>query len=404
MVAPDPDRPLSVVYFSNALVRGGAEEHIVTLLRGLDRSRFRARLVCTPRVATSIAPDVPADVEVVALELRRPGQVGAAWRFLGLLRRWRPDILHSHLFYASVFASPLGRLAGVPVIVETPHLRERWRHGWLKSHYVVDRAIGRLVDRYIAVSEANATYLVGEKGIPARKVAVVPNGVDLDRFDTRSIDGGQIRRAHGLRPDDRLIVVIGRLEPQKGHTVLLEALPAVAARVPGVRAVLVGEGSLRRELESDAARLGLTSRVTFTGYCADVVPWLAAADLTVLPSFYEGLPLAAIESLAAGRPVVASEVDGTPEVVVDGRTGLTVPPGDPAALAAALVRLLDDHDLRRRLAGAGPGWVRDRFSREGQIERTQVVYRDTWRQRLGARATVAATTPPRGARADGRSR
>ena len=137
--------PLSVLYFSNALARGGAEEHILTLLRGLDRARFRLHLVCTPEVAQRIRPDLPGDVDLIPLRLRQPRQIEAARRLARILRERRVDVLHSHLFYSSLFASPIGWLCRVPLIVETPHVREGWRRGWLKSRFVVDRLAGRVV-------------------------------------------------------------------------------------------------------------------------------------------------------------------------------------------------------------------------------------------------------------------
>jgi len=369
---------ISVLHFSNALVRGGAEEHILTLLRGLDRRYFRLHLVCTPAVAEKIQPDLPPDVELIPLRLRHPKDLGAARQLDRILRERRVDILHSHLFYSSLFASPLGWLCRVPVILETPHVREQWRRGWLKSRFFVDRFAGRFVDYYIAVSDANARYLIEEKGLPPQKVVVIHNGSDLERFDPAHQPPPGLKSSLGFGATDPVLLILGRLEPQKGHRVLLEALPAVRAEFPRVRLVCVGEGGLRVELENRARQLGLTDAVRFVGYQTNVTDWLALADLTVLPSFYEGLPLVAVESLAAGRPVVATEVDGTPEVVLDGRTGLTVPPGNAERLAQAIARLLRDAELCRRFAQAGRQWVRERFSRERQVWQTQEFYLYAW--------------------------
>ncbi|PYN14724.1 MAG: hypothetical protein DME05_14400, partial [Candidatus Rokuibacteriota bacterium] len=198
---------------------------------------------------------------------------------------------------------------------------------------VVDRIAGRFVDQYIAVSDANRRYLVEEKGLARHKVVVIHNGCDLRRFNPHHRAPAGMRESLGFGASDPVLVVVGRLEPQKGHRVLFDALPAVRAQFPRVRLVCVGEGARRQELEQQVAASGLGDTVRFVGQQANVADWLALADVTVLPSFFEGLPLAAIESLAAGRPMVASAVDGTPEVVVDGATGLTVPPGDAAGLA-----------------------------------------------------------------------
>ena len=400
-------RRLAVLYFSNSLQRGGAEEHILTLLRGLDRERFRAHLVCTPEVAAALHGDVPEDVEVTPLRLRRPGQLAAALALGRLLRSRRVDVLHAHLFYASLFASPIGWLCGVPAIIETPHVREHWRHGWLKGRFVVDRFVGRFVDRFIAVSEANARYLVETKGLPAGKITVIQNGCDIRRFDPDRPPPPGLRDRLGIDPSDPVVLVLGRLAPQKGHRVLLDALPAILRHFPRTRIVCVGEGELKRDLESHARRLGVGGAVYFAGYQVDVPAWLALADLTVLPSFYEGLPLAAVESIATGRPVVATEVDGTSEVVVDGQTGLLVPPGDPGSLGVAVCRLLSDPAERGRLGRAGRARAVSHFDQAQQIGRTQELYlaaheRSTPAWTPGRRARSVSAVPH--ATASGRER
>jgi glycosyltransferase involved in cell wall biosynthesis len=364
---------ISILYFSNSAVRGGAEEHILTLLRGLDRSRFHAGLACTPEVARQIRPDVPDDVELVPLRLRTPRDGGAIRALAGILRGRRIDVLHSHLFRASLVASPIGRLCRVPLVVETPHLRESWRRG-VKACFLVDRLAGCFVDRYIAVSEANRRYLIDVKRLPPRKIVVIHNGRDVRRFSPQHRPPAGLRRALGFDDDTTLLVVVGRLEPQKGHRVFLDALPAIRREFPELGVICLGEGALRAELERRVAQIGLADTVRFVGYQSNVADWLALADVAVLPSLYEGLPLAAIESLAAGRPMVATAVDGTPEVVVDGATGLTVPPGNPAELARAICRLLRDPQLGERLSRAGRDWVVEHFDERHQVQRTQTLY------------------------------
>ena len=364
---------ISVLYFSNTLTRAGAEEHVLTLLQGLDRSRFRPHLICTPEVAEKIQADVPPDVDPIPIRLRKPTDGAAALSVARILRERRIDVLHSHLFYSSLFASPVGKLCRVPLVVETPHVRERWRRG-LKSGFVVDRLVGRFVDQYIAVSEANRRYLIEEKGLPPQNIVVIHNGCDVERFNPHHPVPRGLRQSLRLPDDDPLLVVIGRLEPQKGHQVLFEALPSIHAEFPRTRVVCVGDGALRAELERRVADAGLADSVRFVGQQGNVEDWFALADLTVLPSFYEGLPLAAIESLAAGRPVVATAGDGTPEIVVDGATGLTVPPGDPRALARAICQLLSDPGRREKFALAGREWVLERFRKDRQVQRTEALY------------------------------
>jgi glycosyltransferase involved in cell wall biosynthesis len=370
---PGPKRA-SVAHFTAAEVRAGVEEHILTLLRGLERRYFRLHLVCRPQVIEKLQADLPRDVEVEPLDLGRLGPAAAAGRLTRCLRQWHIDLLHSHQFSASLLASPIGLLCRVPVIVETPHLREAWRKGWLKGSFVLDRLVSHCIDYYIAVSEANARYLVDEKRLPSRKVVVIHNGIDLGRFNPRRRAPVGMARGLGFADDDPVLVVLARLDPQKGHRSLLQALPRVLGEFPKVRLVFVGDGALRSEMELEARALGLQECVRFVGYQSNPIDWLALADFTVLPSYFEGLPIAAIESLAMEKTMVATRVDGIPEVVVDGKTGLTVPPGNPAALAEAICRLLRDPDLRQRLGQAGRDWVKRGFSQEEQVRQTEDLY------------------------------
>ncbi|HET9802754.1 MAG TPA: glycosyltransferase family 4 protein [Candidatus Acidoferrum sp.] len=375
------DPRIRLAYFSNASARGGAEEHILTLLRGLDRSRFDACLICSPAVADMLGRDVPSDVKVFALTFDKPWQISGAVKLAKLLRRNRIQILHSHLFYSSLFASPVGWLCGIPAILETPHLRELWREGkgWPKSSFVIDRGIGKCVDGYIAVSKANGMYLERVKRLSAEKIHVIQNGSDLDRFRPDHSAPEDMRSRFGFNEIDRILLIPARLEPQKGHRILFEALAKILEEFPAVRIVCAGEGALLPELQEQVQKLGVANRVSFVGRQQKLEDWFALCEFTVLPSFFEGLPLVAVESLAAGRPMVATAVDGTPEVIVDGKTGLTVPAGDSSALAAAICRLLGDADLCRKMARTGRQWAIENFTQKMQLDRTQELYVDLLR-------------------------
>ena len=381
-------QPISVLHFTNATVRAGAEEHILTLLRGLSQQDFRLHLVCDPEIADVMRPDIPDGVELIPFSFRRFDQFTSALRLRDILRSKRVDILHSHLFWSSLFASVVGRFCGVPVILETTHVRELWRTGW-KSNFAIDRAVGRCVDRYIAVSEANACYLVEQKGLPRKKVRVIRNGSDVRRFDPEHKPPSTLRKSLGFGESDPVLVVVARLEPQKGHKVLLSAMPSIRAEFPNVRLVCVGDGVLRSELTEQARALGLEANVKFAGTQTNVQDWLALSDISVLPSFYEGLPLVAIESLAAGIPVVATDVDGTPEIVVNGKTGLTVPTNDPRALTQAISLLLHSPELRHQFGTAGRQRVLEEFSEAQQIRRTAELYFETYREKTGRSVSAA---------------
>src|SRR5579883_469651 len=195
-----------------------------------------------------------------------------------------------------------------------------------------------------------------------------------------------LREQLQIPPQAPVLVVVARLEPQKGHAVLLRALPRVLASFPATRLICVGAGSLAADLRAEAGALRVAHAVRFAGFQADIRPFLALAAISILPSFYEGMPLVAMESLAAGVAMIATDVDGTPEIIVHGQTGLLVPPGDPAALAAAILRLLADDSLRAALAANGQAWVRRRFDRHRQIQATQELYVSAWRESCEKRA------------------
>jgi glycosyltransferase involved in cell wall biosynthesis len=375
-------KPISLMMFSNSTVRAGVEEHILELLRGLDRSLFRLHLACPDELLEKFGDDIPKDVQKTAVMIDHLSDIRGAIRLARALRQQEIQILHSHTFRASLFASPIARLSGVPVVIETSHSCEPWRHGWLKSRYLIDRLAGSCVDSFIAVSSACARHLTENKKLAAGKVRVVHNGCNLAKYDPARPAPAEMRQSLGLPENAPVLVVLARLEPQKGHHVLLDAMPSVLREFSNAHLVCVGDGALRESLEKQAERLGIRDSVHFVGYQTNAPDWLALADFTVLPSYYEGLPLVAIESLAAGRTMVATAVDGTPDVVVDGVTGLTVPAGDSERMAEAICILLRDPSLRRTLADSGRRHVIEAFSSQKFIRETSQLYLDAWAQHL----------------------
>jgi glycosyltransferase involved in cell wall biosynthesis len=329
-----------------------------------------------------------AGVKCLPLEFSSRLDVLTSARLLRFIRRENIAILHCHLFTASLSGAGVARMAGVGAVLETCHGPEVWRMGkGLRASFWVDRQVGRLVDRYIAVSHAAARHLIETKRVPKDKIRVIHNGRDLDRFGpTNTQRRTATRNSLGLR-DQPTIMTLARLDEQKGHRHLIDALAKVAAHRPDVVTILVGEGPLENPLRAQCAALGMTDRIRFLGYRRDVPELFEAADMVVLPSLYEGLPLVAIEALAAGRPMVATEVDGTPEVVLHEKTGLLVPPANPTALAAAIERLLDNPELASRLATDGRKFVRENFTLQRQIEETVALYSElTGQSREGAAA------------------
>jgi len=369
-------RRVSVLFVLTSPVRGGVEEVVLALARRLDAREFRLALAAPAPLLEAFAPDLKGvAIETLAVEAeswRRRDEVGKLSAFI---ERFRPDVVNAHLFRSAVVAAPLARWHGARV-VETYHGREGWRRGLIGGSFLADRLVARFVDRVIAVSEAARAFLIAGKGYDTRKIVVVPNGRDLSVFRPGA-GGDAVRKELGIDRATPLVGVLGRLEEQKGHVYLLEAWPSVLAEFPDARLLLVGDGSLRAALERRVDGLAIRPSVLFAGFRSDAPRVLDALDVLALPSLYEGMPLTAIEASAMAKPVVATAVDGTPEVIREGRTGRLVPPREPAALSRALRALLRDPLAAQRMGRAGRDLVLDRFDLTRQVDATARVYRET---------------------------
>ena len=306
---------------------------------------------------------------VLRADVGRLHRVAGVATLARLVRREGVDVLHTHtLAAANATGRIAGRLGGARVVSHL-HIENVFRPGTELVVRRVDNATARLSAALVAVSEdTRRAYL--RQGYPDR-TEVVHNGVDLDGTGP----SGTVRAELGIPRHAALVVEVGRLCDVKGQRELIEAI----ADVPDAHAVLVGAdveqgGAFRRELERAADDAGVRDRVVFAGVRDDTRSILAEADVVALPSWTEGLPLVVLEAMAQGRAVVATPVGGTPELVVEGETGLLVPPRDPRALAAALRRLVDDPDLRARLGEAGLARVRERFTTDAMTSRMLEIY------------------------------
>jgi glycosyltransferase involved in cell wall biosynthesis len=300
---------------------------------------------------------------VEVLPLRRSFQLAAAWRLARLLRRRRADLLHTHTLAAANVLSRLAAAAARVPVVSHLHIENHFRPATRRLLAGLDNATARLAARLVAVSE-DTKRAYARQGYPRGRIEVVYNGVELPP------DNGYRRN------EPPRIGEIARLCDVKGQRELLQAL----ARVPDAQLVLAGRdleqgGAFQDALEHESERLGIRERVEF-GFREDVPALLETLDVVALPSWTEGLPIVLLEAMAHGRPVVATPVGGTPELVTDGETGLLVPPRDPEALAEALRRVLDDPDLARRLGEAGRARVAERFTAAEQARRILAIYDD----------------------------
>jgi glycosyltransferase involved in cell wall biosynthesis len=372
--APSASR-IRILHILTNEVRGGIEEGVLSLLRLMDRERFVPLLACPPKLIEAYGRELGDDLKVYPLpRLCRPYQVSAMVQLVRILRASAPDVVHTHLFVTSLCVAPVAKLIGIPVVVESCRIREGWRGNAWKGYWI-DRVVDGFVDANVTNSDALRRYLLEVKRFPADKVVVIRNGRDLSRVLAPPVsETAALRREFHLCPDALVVVAPGRLEAQKGHDYLLQALPAVLKQFPNLRMFIVGEGSLRQQLAAKITELNLQDHVMLTGYRKDVYDLFRLSDLVVLASLFEGLPLVAIEAGALGKTILATAVDGTPEVVLHGETGWLVPPANSADLAVAMCKLLVDAELRARLGEQARKYVTQEFSFDRLVVETEGLY------------------------------
>jgi glycosyltransferase involved in cell wall biosynthesis len=411
--APRPSPPpIRVLHVITRLIVGGAQENTllsvegldrlpefeVTLATGLDdgpegslldRARRTTRLVVIPELGRSIDPWA----DIVAF-----------FKLYRLIRRGRYQIVHTHSSKAGVLGRLAARLAGTPIVVHTLHsLVFHDYQPWIVNRlwWVVKKLCAPMTDHYVSVSRRIADRAIAERIAPADKFTTIYSGMELQWFLDARVDGDAVRREFGIPPGAPVVGKIARLFPLKGHDQLLDAAPAIVERCPGVRFLLVGDGVLYDHLRERARRTGILDHFVFAGLVPrERIPeMIAVMDVAVHTSLREGLARVLPQALAMGKPCVSFDLDGAPEVVIPDETGYLVRPGDAAGLADAVVRLLGDAELRRRMGEAGRRRVDPAFRADTMVQHIAKVYAGLMGHRREAIARFDRVGP-RLARAD----
>jgi glycosyltransferase involved in cell wall biosynthesis len=359
------------------LMCGGTENQFMALGRLLDRSRFDVAFACLRRWGPFVDELAQLGIPLREYQVATFRSVHALAQQARLARhiaRSRIDIVHAYNFYGNVFAVPPARVMAAVVIASirdrSPYLTPMQKR--------VQRYACQFADRILVNADAVRDWLVDEEGYDPSNIVVIRNGVDMTRFAGPPARD-RIRHELDIPAAARLVVVVSRLARLKGIEHFLDAAAALTPRYPDVRFLIVGETSppdpaYQRFLERLAVQHGVADRVTFAGRRSDIPAVLSAADVAVMPSLNEALSNVVLESMAAAAPVVATRVGGTPEALTDGATGLLVPPGDAAAIARAVSRLLDDRELACRLGRAARTCIGDRFSVDRMVRATEDLY------------------------------
>lgn len=369
-------RPIRVAYCIDGMGVGGTELNAVRTAEQLDRTRFAISVVALRAQGPLRARYDAAAIPVHAFPIRslyHPTTAVAAGRLASYFARERVDIVHCHDPYTNVFAGTAARLSSTPVVLTS----RRWLETPFRSRSLgmANAVAYRLADRVIANSTTVARSLEQKERIDPRHITVVPNFVEDDAFVAPSIDE-RSRIRHDLRlEDDALIVgVVARLALPKDHVTLLAACQRLRARFPQLRIVLVGDGPRRSALEAEARAIAVDDMVRFAGTRPSRPSMHHLFDVSVLPTLHEGFPNSVLEAMAAARPVVASAVGGVPDAIIDGETGLLVPPADPARLAEALAQLLSNAARRQTLGNAARSRARREFHSSTVVPRLADLY------------------------------
>ncbi|MBI4469208.1 MAG: glycosyltransferase [Acidobacteria bacterium] len=366
--------PIELAYFTDASEMGGAEAYLMLLAERLDRSRFRPRLILPGDAA--LAPMVEsahaANLQVLRMERKAVSSASVLWT---MFRHATPDLVHFNLPhpYACRLAIATARMAGVRAVVTTNHAPTMNPRSYTWRGRTLLHVVNGLVDVTIVGSEANHRLAMENYLLPSERLRTIHHGVDTERFCPHVV-GGFVRREFLDSSGGLLVGTIGRLSPEKGHQYFINAANLVLQRFPDARFVIVGEGPLRETIEARIRSAGLGGRVILTGLRRDIPELLAALDIFVLTSIFEGLPLTLLEAMASGKPVVVPSIDGIPDAVDDGLTGLLVPPCNPERTAEAIIELLDQPSRRQEMGEAGRRRIEGAFTLERMIQDTEALY------------------------------
>ncbi len=364
----------TVLFLGTRLGIGGAEQIWAKLLTRLDRNRFRPLLGCLydPGVLgenlKQSGVTVYSDLAAHRWDLR------ILPRLLSLLRREHVDLLYIiNQPFSQFWGTLCGKLAGTPVLITSIHstgkISRVHRRLW------INQLTFPFMDRVTALSETHKTYLAEQEGIDPKKIEIIPNGIEVDRFASAEARNG-LRSSFGIENGEPIVGIVAMLRPEKSHDIFLQAAGKILRKNPKAHFLVVGDGPERPRLEMLTQKLNLSSRVHFVGARNDVPEIISLFDVGVLSSqpVVETLSVSVLEYMASGKPVVATRVGSLPEIVEEARSGFLVEPGDAESLADRILQLLDDQQLARQMGARGHERVAREYTVEQMVKKTEDLF------------------------------
>jgi len=345
----------------------GGEQQTLYLLRSLKERRIKSHLACQPGSPME-KKALEAGVEVFPIAMRGEVDLPASLRIRKLITRHGYDIVHSHTSHAHTLAFFASLGCGTCRLVTRRVDFSIFRNRFLPINGIKYRF---MADYYIAISHQIKQVMVKD-GIAADRIFVVHSGIDPQRFARAA--GDHLTEEFKLRPDERVVINVAHLAGHKGQKYLVGAIPHVLAAIPNVRFFIIGKGELMSELQALSVSLGIGHALTFTGFRNDVGAFYKIADLFVMSSVQEGLGTAILDALALGKPVVAANSGGIPEIIRDGQTGRLVEAANPQALAKGIIEMLTNVELAGAMARRGQADVKAKFSINAMVESNLAVY------------------------------
>jgi glycosyltransferase involved in cell wall biosynthesis len=371
-----PGDPIRVVYCIDNMQVGGTELNALRTAERLDRRRFNVSVMCIRDNGPLMARYKDAGIPVHSFPMRSLLGFEAmqqAVRLIRFLRRERTDVVHSHDAYTSVYGTLCARLAGVPGVIAS---RRSWYSPHLQGRILrANRLAYRIADRVVANSPSVSRLVETDGRVPASRIVTIPNFLDPQSFDPiPPADRRRMLDELGV-PDGAFVVgIVARLSPVKDHATLLRAIASLRDQIPSLHCVLVGDGPERAAIEALAESLEISDIVHLAGERTQPPNLHGLFDVSVLCSTSEAFPNSVLEAMAAARPVVATDVGGTPDAIRQGTTGLLVRPSDPSRLADAILRLYDEPPLRVKLGAAGCAAARAGYSADAVISQVEALY------------------------------